>query len=127
MKLSAVIVLLAALMFCAKLTLAQTDTITYIRGLPQSGEVLDKRDSMDHPPFNKRTNISPEQLPSSVVKALDKDDLYSGWRNGEIEFDRNTGFYYILIKDEKVMRKYVMSKDGNVVSLDERNIPPGSE
>lgn len=114
-------------MFCAALASAQTDTITYIRGLPQSGETSDIKDSTDHRPFNNRTNISAEQLPPSVVKALERDKLYSGWQHGGIEFDKNTGLYHILIKEEKVIRKYVFNEDGNVISLDERNIPPEDE
>jgi hypothetical protein len=127
MKLSAVICFFVSLLFCAEPAFAQTDTITYIRGLPQSGETSDKKDSIDHPPFNKRTNISVEQLPTSIVKTLESDKLYSGWQHGGIEFDKNTGFYHILIEEKKVIRKYVFNKDGTVISLDERNIPQGDE
>ena len=127
MNLSAVICFSVSLMFCAELASAQTDTITYVRGLPQSDEISETKDSIDHPPFDKRTNISAEQLPSSIVKTLDEGKLYSGWRHGGIEFDKNTGFYRILIKEEKVIRKYVFNKDGTVISLDERNIPSDDE
>lgn len=121
------VILSASFMLYAELTSAQTDTITYIRGLPQSGEVTDKKDSIDHPPFNKRTNITPEQLPAAIVSVLGKDKLYSGWENGEIQFDKNTKFYHVRIKDKNTVRIYVFSKKGDVVSLDEKNISPGSE
>jgi hypothetical protein len=124
MNLFLTIAISGVLLSAAELCSAQTDTITYIRGLPESGEVIDERDSVDHPPINKRTNISPEQLPSAVVKLLDHEKLYSGWRTGVLEYDQNTGFYHVAIRESKVIRKYMFDKKGNVVSLDERNVPP---
>ena len=121
MNRSTQILILFMMMFCIHHTRAQSDTIVYEQGLPITGETIDRRDSVDHPPYTRRAAISDEQLPSKIVKLLDREELFAGWKNGRVEFDENLGQYWIYIPAKNSVRLYVMSKEGHVVRVDERS------
>jgi hypothetical protein len=115
--------LLFGFIFICGIGYAQTDSLVFIRGLPQTGDTLDRRDTVDYAPSNDRLVVDPVQLPPKLIKVLDSDAIFSGWRNAVLEKDRNTGHYWVYIPHNEVVRVYVVNDNGDVVRMEEMNKP----
>lgn len=100
------------------------DTVQYIHGLPQTGEdtVTQTITKDDVAPTDSIVQLSVEQLPRELVKALNDNSLYKGWEKHTLQIDKNTGLYWLHIRDRRRVRSYAFDGEGHVVSVNERTL-----
>jgi hypothetical protein len=97
------------------------DTVQYIHGLPQTGEdTVQQTPRDDIAPADSIVQLSPEQLPRDLIKALDENPLYKGWEKSTIQIDKNTGLYWLHIRDRQTVRSYGFDDEGHPVSIREK-------
>ena len=121
-----VLLIITILTVPAATLLAQDDdTIRFVHGLPITGEdTAQQVPQPDVAPFDKFVIVSPAELPSGLATELDKNDLMKNWRSdARIEFDRNTGVYWINFAAGGRLRSYGYNADGNPVSIKEKAVP----
>ena len=101
------------------------DTVQYIHGLPQTGEdtVTQSWPKDDVAPADSIVQLSADQLPRDLVKSLDGNPLYKGWKNQTLQIDKNTGMYWIHFREQRRVRSYAFDESGHVVSLKEVTLP----
>lgn len=101
------------------------DTVQYIHGLPQTGEdtVQQEIPQDDVAPTDSIVQLSPEQLPRELAKALGENPLYKGWEKSTIQLDRNTGLYWLHIRDQRTTRSYGFDDEGHPVTIREKTDP----
>lgn len=100
---------------------AQTDSIVYVHGLPITGQDTLPSGGAETDITNKNiVTLSPEQLPTEIVKSLNEDELYKKWETARIVLDKNTDIYWIHFSTGNTIRSYGFNKAGNVVSIDEK-------
>lgn len=114
-------ILTACCFFIMHFATAQSDSIEYINGLPITNQDTLPAGGADIDITNEKfVTLSPEQLPSEIVKTLNEDTLYKEWQNARIVLDKNTHLYWLHFSAGNTIRSYGFSKEGSVVSIDEK-------
>ena len=111
----------AALIFlCTSRAFAQNDSTRYINGLPVSEDDTARQFlQTDLEPKDHLRAVPPDALPSDVLKALDRDALYNGWRDSTVYYDRNTSLFMIHIKSGQSVKIIGMNDRGKPVTFSE--------
>jgi hypothetical protein len=100
------------------------DTIKYVHGLPVTGEdTLQQVPPDDVAPVDSIVQLSAEQIPRELFRELNENPLYKGWQNHTLQIDKNTGLYWLHIRDRETVRSYGFNRDGKPVSVREKSIP----
>jgi hypothetical protein len=116
---TALILVIIPIIVCAQ----DDDTIQYIHGLPVTGEdTLQQIPQEDLAPADSVAQISPEQLPRELLRTLNGDSIYRGWQKHSIQLDKNTGLYWVHIRESTRVRSYGFNANGKQVSIRERTI-----
>jgi hypothetical protein len=99
------------------------DTISYVHGLPVTGEDSAQQVPQDdlHPP-DSIVQISAKQIPKPLLRTLNETALYKGWQNQVVQFDKNTGLYWLHMRDKTIVRSYGFDNRGKPVSFQERTV-----
>jgi len=117
MRLVSVIIVL--LIFPAAV-FAQDDSIQYRFGLPLPGEdsIVDSSEP-DRPPYRRIEALRYEELPEDLVRALDKQAIYEGWRDTLIYFDPASKLYIVPVPYANGIRIFRMNARGKPVAFDD--------
>ena len=99
---------------------SQNDSTRYINGLPVTEDDTTRQFLQgDLEPKNKVTRVSPNAIPAELLKALNTESQYQGWKDSTVYFEANTGLYLIPIKTGEGVRIYGLDRKGNPVTFDE--------
>ncbi len=71
----------------------------------------------DQPPFNKQTQLSKDEIPRRVLKALQTEEQYQGWEKFPVYYDNNTDLYLIRTQHETTITTYGLNKNGKPVTV----------
>jgi hypothetical protein len=97
------------------------DTIQFIHGLPETGEDTSQQlPQQDAPPADREVEVTLQQLPSALRETLAERPEYKGWQKATITLQKNTGYYIISIADSVRVRQFLLDKDGNQLSMNEK-------
>jgi hypothetical protein len=102
---------------------AQNDSTVYIHGLPVSGDdTVQHFPKNDLPPNNNIVIIPENQLPSSLLKALNKDKRYSGWKAFPVYYNTSTEVYNVTVKNAADTTYYGFNSNGKPVTYGRNTI-----
>ena len=73
----------------------------------------------DLEPKNHLRIVAPDALPSDVLKVLDREALYDGWRDSTVYYDRNTSLFLIHVKSGESVKIIGMNEKGKPVTFNE--------
>ena len=77
---------------------AQNDSTRYINGLPVTEDDTARQSvQRDIEPKDKLRAVAPEALPADLLKALEDEEQYAGWRDSTVYYDVNTNLYIVHI------------------------------
>jgi hypothetical protein len=97
------------------------DTIQFFHGLPETGEDTSQQlPQQDVPPINREVDVTLKQLPSPLRQTLAERPEYKGWEKATITLQKNTGYYMVNIADSVRVRQFLLDKDGNQLSMNEK-------
>lgn len=97
---------------------AQDDSVRLIHGLPVAEDTVNE-EVTSTPLLHSAEEISPDDLPAKVVRALRRKEIYRGWEEGRIFFERKPGLYRIEIPVGDVTRIFGLDTAGRPVTYDE--------
>lgn len=114
----------AAFVFiCTSRAFAQNDSTRYINGLPVSEDDTARQFlQTDLEPKDHLRIVPPDALPSDVLKALERDESYDGWRDSTVYYDRNTSLFLVHIKSAQSVKIIGMNGKGKPVTFNEVTI-----
>lgn len=113
----------AFIFLCTSRAFAQNDSTRYINGLPVSeDDTASQFLQTDLDPKNHLKIVPPDQLPSDILKTLDRDGLYDGWRDSTVYYDRNTSLFLVHIKSAQSVKIIGMNGKGKPVTFNEVTI-----
>lgn len=98
---------------------AQDDSIRYINGMPVNAD-----DTVRHFPqndFSPENNLQPVPavaLPDEVRETL-KQELYEGWQDSIVYYQKNTELYLVPVKYENGVKIFGLNARGESVTYDE--------
>lgn len=99
---------------------SQSDSTRYINGLPVSeDDTVQNFLPHDAEPKNERVAVALAALPADLLRSLEKEGLYSGWKDTAVFYDRNTGLYLIHVKKGESLKIFGLNKNGKPVTYDE--------
>jgi hypothetical protein len=98
---------------------AQNDSTEYIYGLPVTGDDTVSPPSGDALPKDILIRISHDKLPRQLIKMLDNEELYQGWREAPVFKARNTGLFILYLKKGNATRRYGFNERGKPVTFSE--------
>lgn len=99
---------------------AQDDSIRLIHGLPVVEDTVSEEVTFT-PRLDSAEEISPGDLPPKVMRALQRKDIYRGWEEARIFFEREAGLYRIEIPAGAVVRIIGLDTTGRPVTYDEHD------
>lgn len=103
----------------------EPDSTRYINGLPVSeDDTVQRFPQQDLEPKNVVTPVPSNALPGKVLRALDKERQYQGWRDTIVYHENNTGLYLVPVKTAEGVRIFGLNEDGNAVTFDEVSAAP---
>lgn len=111
--------------FCTSISVTafgqDDDTINYVHGLPETEDIR-ASDFPEHDfgPKDSVVTLSVDQLPRELTETLEEQPQYKGWRKETIVLDKNTGLYWLHIKDTTTVRSYGFNANGKPVAVRER-------
>ena len=119
-------ILLAALFFSPILAFAQqkdlTDSTEFRYGLPVSNDDTTKRVRSDQDPANQWVAVPASAVPKELKRALERNDVYKGWEQGKVYFDKSINQYLLRMRNGNAITTYGFAADGSSVSFTEENI-----
>jgi hypothetical protein len=71
----------------------------------------------DLEPFRDSVLVSLGQIPVKLRQELQSKDVYDGWENATLYFEKASKTYKLYLPDEKTIRIYGFSSDGHPVSF----------
>ncbi len=99
--------------------LAQADSLRLIHGLPHTGSDTVHEGYYARPPVDRAQVVSPRHLPRRIKRVLSRNDIYQGWENGRIYFDREAERYRLYLRGDSITRVFGFDTRGNPVTYDE--------
>lgn len=99
-----------------------TDSTEFRFGLPISNDDTTKQVRSDQDPANQWVAVPPSGLPRKLKRALDRNEVYEGWENGKIFFDKSINQYLLRMRNGNAITTYGLAADGSPVSFTEENI-----
>jgi len=113
------LLLIAAILASAIQLLAQNDSTVYRFGLPVTEDDTTRQfPAVDMEPQNKLVAVRANELPKKVLRALNREEQYHGWRDTTVYFEKNTGLYHVPVKHEDGVRVFGLNADGHPVTFD---------
>ena len=115
--------LVLALIICCPISVfaQDDDTIQFHHGLPEEQEdTVSKIQQQDFKPTDNFVEISAEQVPQELYKTLNREKLFKGWEHQVLQLDKNTGTYWLQIKDNARVRSYGLTAEGKIISVREK-------
>jgi len=118
------IVVAAALLVSAfSVSFGQTDSTRYINGLPVTeDDTVQGFPQQDLGPKTHLQVVAPDNLPDKLLKTLEEQDQYRGWRDTTVYFDTNIDLYLIHVKTDDGVQIYGMTDKGNPVTFNQVTI-----
>lgn len=102
------------------LTQAQEDSIQLIYGLPITGDdTADDQRSRLHNNVRRVVALPLQELPDDLVRTLDGNDIYSGWRDTVVYLDETSKLYIVPVRYEGGIRTFRMNARGRPVAFDD--------
>lgn len=102
-----------------------TDSTEYRFGLPVSNDDTTKRVRSDLDPANQWIAVKRTDIPKKLRRTLERNDIYEGWEEGELFFDKSINRYLLRIRREDVVTTYGLAADGSPVSFTEEKMVSG--
>lgn len=95
----------------------QDDSTRYIHGIPVSDDdTVRNFPQRDRQPDNRYRPLSVAELPSGLLKVLDEEPQYDGWRDSTVYFEVNTDLYIVPVKYDGGVKIFGLQEDGNAVT-----------
>ena|SRR5688572_16361098 len=102
----------------------EKDSTRYINGLPVSeDDTVQQFLPGDLEPKSKLMEVPPEALPSAILKVLNEQEQYRGWRDSTVYFESNTRLYIIPVRSRDGVTIYGLNEDGKPVTFDVTSPP----
>ena len=115
-----ILVIAAFFLFGSTAVFSQSDSTRYINGLPVSeDDTARQAPQTDFTPANKRVPVAEAYLPAELREVLDEEEIYRGWQDTTIYFERNTGLYIVPIRYSEGVKIFGLTKDGEPVTFSE--------
>jgi hypothetical protein len=92
------------------------DTIHTKRDMPDAQSVYNSELPKDIGPPKDSVLVTGKQVPRRVRKALNENEIYDGWQDGEIYLNRNTGLYMLYLTRGNLINKFGLDVDGKQVT-----------
>lgn len=99
-----------------------TDSTEFRYGLPVSNDDTTKRVRSDLDPANQWLTVEQSKIPKKLRRILNRKDIYEGWEQGDLFFDKSINRYLLRMHDGNVVRTYGLAADGSPVSFTEEKI-----
>ena len=113
------LLLIAAILMSATHLLAQNDSTVYRFGLPITEDDTTRQfPPADIEPENKMVAVRVNDLPKKLLKTLNSEEQYAGWRDTTIYFQKNTGLYHVPVKREDGVTVFGLNEEGHPVTFD---------
>lgn len=93
------------------------DTVNVRRDIPDPQSVYNSEIPKDIGPPKDSVLVTGKQIPRRVRKALNGNDIYDGWENGEIYLNRNTGLYMLYLTRDNEVAKFGLDEEGRQVTF----------
>jgi hypothetical protein len=119
------IMLFTAALLCllAAESSAQNDSTRYINGLPVTEDDTARQVvQSDIEPKDKLRAVAPEALPADLLKTLEDEEQYAGWRDSTVYFDANTNLYIVHIKSGDAVKIIGLNENGKPVTFSELSV-----
>lgn len=114
----------ACMLFPLSRSFSQNDSTRYINGLPVSeDDTVQNFPIQDLEPKDQLVALPPNALPADLVKSLEKDELYAGWRDSTVYYDANTNLYFVHVKREGSVKIFGLNENGKPVTFSEVSRP----
>jgi hypothetical protein len=101
-----------------------TDSTEFRYGLPVSNDDTTQRVLTDEDPSNRWEPVEAAKIPKRLRETLQDKEVYDGWEQGQIYFDKSVKQYLVRIREAKAVRTYSFSEEGAVVSFAEEDVIP---
>lgn len=99
-----------------------TDSTTFRYGLPVSNDDTTREVRSDLDPANQWILVSKDAIPRKLRRKLERNDVYRGWEQGTLYYDRAIDQYLLRIRKGNAITTYGLAADGSAVSFTEENI-----
>jgi hypothetical protein len=99
-----------------------TDSTVFRYGLPISNDDTTKQVRTDEDQANQWVAVDAKQIPDALRKTLEKKEIYKGWEQGQIYYDKSINQYVVRMREAKSIRTYGFSAEGAAISFAEENI-----
>src|SRR5688500_14868638 len=104
--------LIAAILMSATQLLAQDDSTVYRFGLPiTEDDTTTQFPPADMEPANKLVVVPMNDLPKKLLRTLNREEQYAGWRDTSVYFEKNTGLYHVPVKHEDGVRVFGLNEE----------------
>jgi hypothetical protein len=101
---------------------AQSDSTVFHQGLPVShDDTVRNFPHYDYYPKTRMVIVPYEQLPHKLQRSLKEKDLYKGWDQFPVYYDKNTDIYDIRFMDGSDTTVVGMNKNGKPVTYGKRS------
>jgi hypothetical protein len=101
-----------------------TDTTVFRYGLPVSNDDTTKQIRTDEDLANQWVPVDAKKIPDALRRTLERKEVYDGWEQGQIYYDKSINQYVVRIREAKSIRTYGFSAEGAPVTFAEENILP---
>lgn len=99
-----------------------TDSTVFRYGLPISNDDTTKRVRTDEDPTNQWQAVEAKKIPDALRRTLERKEVYEGWEQGQIYYDKHVNQYVVRLRDTKSIRTYGFSAEGAVISFAEEDL-----
>jgi hypothetical protein len=118
--------ILAVLLFCMSAGLSksfgQTDSTVFHQGLPVShDDTVRNFPHYDYYPQTRMIIVPYEQLPGKLQRTLKTKDMYKGWDQFPVYYNKNTDLYDIRFMEGNDTTVIGMNKSGKPVTYGKRS------
>lgn len=96
-----------------------TDSTEFRYGLPVSNDDTVKQVRSDLDPANQWISVERSEIPKRLKRTLERQDIYEGWEQGDLFFDKSINRYLLRMREGNVVRTYGLAADGSPVSFTE--------
>lgn len=116
-----IIIVIAAFVFFGSTPLfSQGDSTKYINGLPVSeDDTAIHEPQRDFEPHNRLRPVTANSLPAKLREILDEEEVYQGWEDTTIYYEKNTDLYIVPIRHRNSVKIFGLTENGDPVTFSE--------